>query len=592
MKSFNLYLLSSFLCLSVATKVNPAFAQTEVDPSSNSTEIESQITSVSQLSDVQPNEWAFQALQSLVERYGVIAGYPDRTFKGDRAMTRHEFAAGLNAALDRVNELIQLGFADRVKKEDLVTLQRLQEEFSAELTTLRGRVDTLETKTAQLEAKQFSTTTKLTGQAIFGINAGTQSDANNPNATFFSRNRLNLETSFTGKDLLFTQLQAGTGSETSDAAAFLQQEEGDFRNRLVRFGENLLQERFKEIFGSSNFDLLGENLDDATLILSNLENVDAIRDALAGRFATQDQQLGASQEEALRNRQNLIDAIDTSRTLGNFLQTNSRLDYSNVDSGLKLNRLSYTFPVYDDLRVSVFPQGYISDYIDKNNFANNSAGNFSTYGLINNQLLLAQDIPGAGAAFSWNPGKGGFTIRGVYRAEQAALANSNTTSGDKQGGLFGKPNLGAVELEISPSKTFALRLQYSGGTQDDEEYDAIGANLEVALGQKLGLFGRFGYAYNFKSDIKPTSWSAGIVFPDLFAKGALAGFSIGQPLIFQEKDNLLGFFSRTQTNYEAFYRLPVNDNISISPVFQVISDPGNTRANTIYTGTLRTVFSF
>jgi Carbohydrate-selective porin, OprB family/S-layer homology domain len=590
MKSFNLYLLSSFLCLTVVTKVNPAFAQTEVDPSSNNTEIESQITSVSQLSDVQPNEWAFQALQSLVERYGVIAGYPDRTFKGDRAMTRYEFAAGLNAALDRVNKLIQLGFADRVKKEDLVMLQRLQEEFSAELATLRGRVDTLETRTAQLEANQFSTTTKLTGQAIFGINAGIQSDANNPNATFFSRNRLNLETSFTGKDLLFTQLQAGTGSKTSDAAAFLQQEEGDFRNRLVRFGENLLQEKFEKLFFP--LDVLGVTLDDLGLGLSKLENVDAIRDTLAGTVATQDLEAGASREEALRNRQNLIDAIDTSRTLNNFLQTNSRLDYSNVDSGLKLNRLSYTFPVYDDLRVSVFPQGYISDYIDKNNFANNSAGNFSTYGLINNQLLLAQDIPGAGAAFSWNPGKGGFTIRGAYRAEQAALANSSSTSGDKQGGLFGKPNLGAVELEISPSKTFALRFQYSGGTQDDEEYDAIGANLEVALGQKLGLFGRFGYAYNFKSDIKPTSWSAGIVFPDLFAKGALAGFSIGQPLIFQEKDNLLGFFSRTQTNYEAFYRLPVNDNISISPVFQVISDPGNTRANTIYTGTLRTVFSF
>ncbi|MBD1846653.1 porin, partial [Cyanobacteria bacterium FACHB-63] len=37
-----------------------------------------QVTSVSQLSDVRPTDWAFQALQSLVERYGCIAGYPDR----------------------------------------------------------------------------------------------------------------------------------------------------------------------------------------------------------------------------------------------------------------------------------------------------------------------------------------------------------------------------------------------------------------------------------------------------------------------------------------------------------------------------------
>ncbi len=40
----------------------------------------SQVTSVSQLSDVQPTDWAFQAVQSLVERYGCIAGYPDGSF--------------------------------------------------------------------------------------------------------------------------------------------------------------------------------------------------------------------------------------------------------------------------------------------------------------------------------------------------------------------------------------------------------------------------------------------------------------------------------------------------------------------------------
>ncbi|MDJ0676596.1 MAG: iron uptake porin, partial [Calothrix sp. MO_167.B42] len=57
----------------------------------------SQVTSVSQFSDVQPTDWAFQALQSLVERYGCIAGYPNGTYRGNRALTRYEFAAGLNA---------------------------------------------------------------------------------------------------------------------------------------------------------------------------------------------------------------------------------------------------------------------------------------------------------------------------------------------------------------------------------------------------------------------------------------------------------------------------------------------------------------
>lgn len=127
-----------------------------------------QVTSISQLSDVQPSDWAFQALQSLVERYGVIAGYPDTTFQGRRSLSRYEFAAVLNTALDRLNELVAASTADLVR-EDLATLQKLQSEFAAELATLRGRVDTLEANVAQLEANQFSTTTRLNGEVIFGL---------------------------------------------------------------------------------------------------------------------------------------------------------------------------------------------------------------------------------------------------------------------------------------------------------------------------------------------------------------------------------------------------------------------------------------
>ncbi|MFN4889997.1 MAG: iron uptake porin, partial [Pseudanabaena sp.] len=104
------------------------------------------VSSVSQLSDVRPTDWAFTALQSLVERYGCIAGYPDRTFRGKQATSRYEFAAGLNACLDKINEIISAGLADKVSKEDLATLKKLQEEFAAELATLRGRVDALDAK--------------------------------------------------------------------------------------------------------------------------------------------------------------------------------------------------------------------------------------------------------------------------------------------------------------------------------------------------------------------------------------------------------------------------------------------------------------
>jgi hypothetical protein len=59
-----------------------------------------QVNAVSQLRDVQPTDWAFQALQSLVERYG-DCWLPRWHISGNRALTRYEFAAGLNAALDR-----------------------------------------------------------------------------------------------------------------------------------------------------------------------------------------------------------------------------------------------------------------------------------------------------------------------------------------------------------------------------------------------------------------------------------------------------------------------------------------------------------
>ncbi|MEH2250393.1 iron uptake porin [Nostoc sp.] len=191
-----------------------------------------QVTSVSQFSDVQPTDWAFQALQSLVERYGCIAGYPNSTYRGNRALTRYEFAAGLNACLDRVNELIATATGDLVNKQDLATLQKLQEDFSAELATLRGRVDTVEARSAELEANQFSTTTKLNGEVVIAIadviSGNTVNGQKvNQNTVLADRVRLNLDTSFTGKDLLRTRLQATNLDPFSQTATFTP--EGDFR---------------------------------------------------------------------------------------------------------------------------------------------------------------------------------------------------------------------------------------------------------------------------------------------------------------------------------------------------------------------------
>ncbi|HEY9851610.1 MAG TPA: iron uptake porin [Leptolyngbyaceae cyanobacterium] len=177
-----------------------------------------QVTGVSQLRDVSPEDWAYQALQSLVERYGCIEGYPDRTFRGNRALTRYEFAAGLNACLQQIESLIAATNTDNKNPSllgDIETLRRLTEEFQTELTTLRNRVDQLERRVTMLESTQFSTTTKYSAEIVFAAagvfgeeNAATGDDLDEQVA-FGYRVRQSFLTSFTGRDRLRIRLQSG-----------------------------------------------------------------------------------------------------------------------------------------------------------------------------------------------------------------------------------------------------------------------------------------------------------------------------------------------------------------------------------------------
>ena len=187
---------------------------------------EEQVTSITQFSDVKPTDWAYQALSNLIERYGCVAGYPNGTFKGGQAMTRWEAAALLNACLDRITEVTD-------------ELKRLMKEFEKELAVLKGRVDSLEAKVGELEATQFSTTTKLKGITTFVLGANSFSGTNTSsstrqlqgtaNTTAFNQAtygattfnydvRLNFDTSFTGKDLLRTTLRAANAGGANGSA--------------------------------------------------------------------------------------------------------------------------------------------------------------------------------------------------------------------------------------------------------------------------------------------------------------------------------------------------------------------------------------
>ena len=96
---------------------------------------------LSQENKVVPGSWAYQSLKSLQDR-GILKGYPDGTFRGDRPLTRDEFAAGLNSALEKTLESFAAG--ERVTRDDLLALQQLQLDFKAELAALKNRVSALE----------------------------------------------------------------------------------------------------------------------------------------------------------------------------------------------------------------------------------------------------------------------------------------------------------------------------------------------------------------------------------------------------------------------------------------------------------------
>lgn len=218
----------------IATQAQPVFAQNaegseqellqQIDNYNNQGNSNSlnQVNSVFQLRDVSPGDWAFEALRNLVERYGCIAGYPDGTYRGNRALTRYEFAAGLNACLQQIERLIAANAGGDVTREDLATLQRLTQEFEAELATLGTRVDNLEGRVGFLEDNQFSTTTKLSGSVVF-LNAIAFGDEKpgggdiDSNVGFVYDAVLDLEASFTGRDELKVSLQSANFETSGDS---------------------------------------------------------------------------------------------------------------------------------------------------------------------------------------------------------------------------------------------------------------------------------------------------------------------------------------------------------------------------------------
>jgi hypothetical protein len=550
-----------------------------------------QVTSVSELTDVKPIDWAFRALQSLVERYDCIVGYPDRTFRGNSTLSRYEFAAGVNACMNRINELIAATTADLVTKEDLLALQKLQEEFAAELAVIRGQIDALEVRTATLEKQQFSVTTKLnalvwanltgafTGddirfEAIPNINggipdaspgggvrlAGRTADGSpivlrtqSAEPTLSSLTWLTFSTSFTGKDLLITQFTAGNGISPV--------------NQFASAG-------FFNTFGSPFTDQGGG---------------------------------------PINGRTNVV-----------------------------VHDLFYSFPVSDSVKLTVGPRINWYRHFDFNRFTFFLTG-ASSFDAIGSTQTNAIDR-GSGLVVEWNISPK-FRFAAAYLGENTEFIPGTipglNTSSDPAFGLFGGTNTTTAELTYSPNSNINIRLGYtysrlqavfgqvggavgepfpygqldagpgfsvfnpttgfaSSGGLDYATAHTFTVNFDWLITPGFGLFGRYGYGTSnlepVDGNVRTQSFQVGLGFPDLGKKGALGVLTFLMPM-----DILAGrrFFAAgagdggTMYELEASYFYPINNNLAIVPAFYAIFNPNNFDSNpTLFVGNLRAQFSF
>jgi hypothetical protein len=502
-----------------------------------------QITSVSELRDVAPSEWAYEALRNLVERYGCIVGYPNRTFRGDRALSRWEFAAGLNACLNTIERLLQENVA--VLREDLDKLKGLAEEFRVELAALGARVDNLDKRVAFLEDHQFSTTTKLEGEAVvalYGVAGGEKFGGQGiPQVPALGyRTRLELNTSFTGSDLLFTRLSASNIPTLNGQAGTFQ---GNLQFAQVESSTDVFEGAFEMDEAAANR-LALEVLYYHFPVTKNLNTWIAAFGGAADDFT---------------NTYNFLDGDGGSGALSAF-GTRNPIYFTVEGSGVGFQGQ------WGDFHWSA---GYLA-----------SEGDEPTPG-----LGLFNGPYGAIAQIGYQPNDNlGLALTYVHTYNQLDTGTGSNLSNfqaftDK---LFGEAvptvnNSYGIEFSWKIAPQFVLG-GWGGYTR---------ANTLDTLDGQIN-----------RGSLDIWNWAITLAFPDLLKEGSVGGIIVGmQPWVASSNIQLPAGIRNTDNDtslhIEAFYQYALTDHISITPGIIVETSPNyDSRNGSLIIGTIRTTFTF
>ena len=505
-----------------------------------------QDTNVNQLQDVSPTDWAYEALRSLVERYGCIQGYPDSTFRGNSALSRHEFAAGLNACLQQIERLIAQ--SETVLREDLETVQRLTKEFAVELASLDGRIDNLAGRVAFLEDNQFSTTTKLLGTAVFALNDVWGGNGSSNQTVLQNRVTLNLASSFSGKDLLLLNLSAGNVPISTNGSAF---------------------------------DLPGTEVGGI--------NVSTAEGTLSSQFAA--------------NTNNSVKLLFSSYQF----PVSDRLNVIfNSGFGVFHTFAPTLNPYLDDLDGG---RGAISIFGQRNPIYSIGGGTGvgANYQLTDQLLLTASYMAGGGSAPDPDAGEGLFN--GNYSAlgqltwqpsEQFSFATVYSNS-------YATPGTAGINynslLVAGTAVANTLAGQVRLGTDDLFKQQPVvansyGAQFSWQPTPKFALGGWFTAVFPRligRGDGEILTYALTFAFPDLVKEGNLLGFVVGAEPYLTSFDggDPQPFKVDVPLHLEAFYRHQINQNISITPGFVWLTAPNQDNDNSdSVIATLRTTFQF
>ncbi len=524
----------------LSTEVNPSLTIKSLNKNSpftrktfqSSDNAFSQVTAVSELRDVQPTDWAYEALTSLVERYGCLVGYPDRTFRGNRALSRWEFAAGLNACLNVMERLLQENVS--VLRNDIDTLKQLSAQFEQELSALGTRVDNLESRVAYLEDHSFSTTTKLFNQTIISVDDvwGNRvgGDRNEYQPRMAYRIRMNLETSFTGEDLLRTRLQISNFTDTTSTT-----------------GTNMTRLNYDD--NSDNFVQI-PHVWYRTPIADNL----FLRVGSTGVGYT-----------------DLVDTITPPTIADDALGVPSK--FGEYDPVYRRGGTGGGFNWFITPELQ-FSAGYVAG-----DGPNPSSGN----GLFNGnyhalaQLAYIGADAGLGLTYSHSYfpiGKTNLTANTGSLLAIQPFGNEIATSGD------------FITLQSYYRFTPNFQVHAWGGYVNAQAQGSGLSNLSDGVGSTVPRE----VSWNNSS-----IWYGlvGFTFPDVGGEGNLPGIVFGIPPTVTASNLASAVGQTTPYHIEAFYRLRINNHIAITPGFWAIIHPEANRNNaTQFVGHIRTSFLF